>query len=295
MVFPNSRQQHAPAMNVLCPICQSPSALMAHHPETDLYRCKQCTHAFSHLEAMREFEQYEDNYFDVEHRRWFDHPNTALFARIAKAIPPGASVLDAGCGRGDFLRYLTEHRPDLRLSGIDLSSNQSVDGIRFLQGDIMQTGIHECFDAIVSLTVIEHISDVTGFVQRIHDLINPGGIAIMMTNNEGSLLYSLARAGYHLGVPLAFNRLYSRHHLHHFTRESFRMALRRGGFSIESDFVHAPPLAAIDIPVQGKIADAVLRGGAWILFKVGAVTGRNHLQTIVGRAVALPQFDVGSC
>jgi 2-polyprenyl-3-methyl-5-hydroxy-6-metoxy-1,4-benzoquinol methylase len=257
---------------------------MAHHPETDLYRCKRCTHAFSHLEVMREFERYEDNYYDVEHRRWFDHPNTALFERIAKSIPPGASVLDVGCGRGDFLRYLTQTRPDLRLSGIDLSSNQSVDGIRFLQGDIMLTGIDECFDAIVSLAVIEHISGVTEFVQRIHDLINPGGIAIVMTLNEGSLLYGLARAGYHLGVPLVFNRLYSRHHLHHFTRKSFRTALRNGGFSIESDFVHAAPLAAIDLPVQGKVADAILRGGTWILFKAGAVTGRNYLQTIVGRA-----------
>ena len=288
MVFPNSRQQHAPAMNVPCPICQSPSAFFAHHPETDLYRCRRCTHAFSHLEAMQEFERYDDNYYDTAHKRWFNHPNTALFERIAKAIPPGASVLDAGCGQGDFLRYLRKHRPDLRLSGIDLSFNPSVDGIRFLQGDIMQTGVYERFDAIVSLAVIEHVSDVTGFVQRIHDLVNPGGIAIVMTLNEGSLLYGLARAGYHLGVPLVFNRLYSRHHLHHFTRESFRLVLRRGGFSIESDFVHAAPLAAIDLPVQGKVADAVLRGGTWVLFRLDALTDRNYLQTIIGRSVASP-------
>ena len=288
MVFPNSRQRHPPAMNVLCPICQSPSAFMAHHPETDLYRCRRCTHAFSHLEAMQEFERYDDNYYDTVHKRWFNHPNTALFERIAKAIPPSASVLDAGCGRGDFLRYLRQHRPDLRLFGIDLSSNQSVDGIRFLQGDIMQMRIDERFDVIVSLSVIEHISDAAGFARCLHALINPGGLAIVTTVNENSLLYGVARMGRRLGVPLAFNRLYSHHHLHHFTRKSFRTVLRNGGFSIESDFVHAAPLAAIDLPVQGKVADAMLRGGTWVLFRVGALTDRNYLQTIIGRSVASP-------
>ena len=66
--------------------------------------------------------------------------------------------------------------------------------------------------------------------------------------------------------------------------------LRSGGFSIESEFVHAAPLAAMDIPVQGKVADAVLRGGVWVLFRVGALTGRNYLQTIIGRAVAAPKM-----
>lgn len=269
-----------------CPICHFPSNLMAHHSEADLYRCSQCTHAFSHLEAMREFEQYEEKYYDVDHKRWFDHPNRALFSRIATYIPSGASVLDVGCGRGDFLRFLSEHRTDLHLSGIDLSLNQNVNGIHFIRGDIMQTDIHEPVDVIVSLAVIEHISDVGMFVRRLHGLLKPRGLVIVMTLNESSLVYGLARMGRRLGIPLAFNRLYSRHHLHHFTRESLRAVLRNGGFSIESDFVHAAPLRAIDIPVQSKVADAVLRSGMWVLCNVGQATGRNYLQTVIGRAVA---------
>lgn len=264
---------------------------MARHPETDLYRCCHCTHAFSHLEVMREFERYESNYYDIEHRRWFDHPNTALFARIAAAIPAAASVLDAGCGRGDLLRYLKRVRPDLHLCGIDLSANHDCDGIQFMRGDIMQTEIRESFDAVVSLAVIEHISDVAGFVDRLRALARSGGIVIVMTVNESSLLYALARAGNLLGFPLAFNRLYSRHHLHHFTRESLRTILRSRGFSVESEIVHNAPLAAIDIPAQGKLADAVLRSAMWVLCRVGDLTGRSYLQTIIARREVLPEND----
>ena len=278
------QRDHSPIENAYCPICHSSSKFMAHHPETDLYRCTRCGHAYSHLDSMQEFEHYGDDYYDVDHKQWFDHPNIGLFARVAETIPRGASLLDVGCGRGDFLRYLRHHRQDLRLSGIDLNANQTEKGIRLIQGDITQTEIQERFDAVVSLAVIEHISDVTGFLRRVYALIKPGGMAVIMTLNDDSLLYALARLGNRIGVPLAFNRLYSRHHLHHFTRESFRTAVRMGGFSIESDFVHAAPLQAIDIPAQNRALNSVLRCGVWIVFRVGAVTGRNYLQTIVARS-----------
>ena len=273
-------------MEVLCPICGSGSVLMARHPETDLYRCRRCTHAFSYLNSVREFEQYQSSYFEEDHKRWFDHPNTPLFRHIAEVIPNGASVLDVGCGQGHFLRYLHGIRPDLRLCGIDLSNNPETDGIRFLQGDIMLAEIPETFDAVVSLATIEHIADVGGFTERLRALAKPNGIVAVMTLNESSILYGLARAGHRLHVSLAFNRLYSRHHLNHFTRESLRTLLRGRGLIVDSEIVHNPPLAAIDIPVDGKVADAVFRSAMWALCKAGDLTNRSYLQTIICRAPA---------
>ena len=259
---------------------------MAHHPETELYRCRRCTHAFSYLGSVREFEQYQSSYFDEEHQRWFDHPNTSLFRHIAGVIPTAASVLDVGCGQGHFLRYLRGIRPDLRLCGIDLSPNPGAGGIQFLQGDIMQAEIRETFDAVVSLATIEHIADVGRFTERLRAWTRPNGIVVVMTLNESSLLYALARAGHRLHVPLAFNRLYSRHHLNHFTRESLRTLLRGRGLVVDSELVHNPPLAAIDIPVSSKLADAVLRSAVWALCKAGDLTNRSYLQTIICRAPA---------
>jgi 2-polyprenyl-3-methyl-5-hydroxy-6-metoxy-1,4-benzoquinol methylase len=255
---------------------------MAKHPEADLYRCPVCTHCFSDPESV-EMEPYTAEYFDEHHQRWFAHPNTSLFRRIAATLPMGASLLDVGCGRGDFLRYLRAHRPDLELTGIDLSPNHETPGIRFLQGDFLTTAIGGRFDAVVSLAVIEHVVDIRAFVDRLKSLVKTGGSVTVMTLNESSLLFALARTGKQLGVPLAFDRLYSRHHLHHFTRNSLRALLEGGGFRIELDLTHNAPLAAIDIPVTNRVADAILRSGMWVLCRIGDATGRAYLQTMTCR------------
>ncbi|HET9162858.1 MAG TPA: class I SAM-dependent methyltransferase [Solirubrobacterales bacterium] len=250
---------------------------MPRHPDSDLYRCASCSHAFG---FPREHETYDDDYYEIEHRRWFDHPNTALFDQIAEAIPPASAVLDAGCGKGDFLRHLHAQRQDLKLTGLDFTANENTNGIRYLQGDVMTLDPGK-FDAVVSLAVIEHIPDVTEFVRRLYSFVRPGGVVAIMTVNESSLLYRLARATRPV-TPITFNRLYSAHHVHHFTRQSLESLLQSRGARIERSWTHNMPLAAIDIPAEG-IAGAVLRAGMWGVCVAGDRTGMAYLQTVIAR------------
>jgi 2-polyprenyl-3-methyl-5-hydroxy-6-metoxy-1,4-benzoquinol methylase len=250
---------------------------MPPHPDSDLYRCTSCSHAFG---FPREHETYDDDYYEVEHRRWFEHPNTDLFDQIATAIPRSSAVLDAGCGKGDFLRHLHAQRPDLKLTGLDLTANENTNEIRYLQGDVMSLDPGS-FDAVVSLAVIEHIPDVTDFVQRLYSFVRPGGVVAIMTVNESGLLYRLARAT-RPAMPITFNRLYSAHHVHHFTRQSLESLLRSYGAEIECSWTHNMPLAAIDIPADG-VAGAVLRAGMWGVRVAGDRTGTAYLQTVIAR------------
>lgn len=137
------------------------------------------------------------------------------------------------------------------------------------------------FDAAVSLAVIEHIPEVVGFVQRLHSFVRPGGVVVIMTVNESSLLYRLARAA-RPAAPITFNRLYSAHHVHHFNRSSLELLLRSHGMQPEHSWTHNMPLAAIDIPANG-VAGAVLRGGMWGVCAVGDWTETAYLQTVVTR------------
>src|SRR5262249_19249733 len=139
------------------------------------------------------------------------------------------------------------------------------------------------FDTVVSLAVIEHVGDVLGFVDRIAKLAKPGGIFAIMTLNDGSLLYDLARLGKQMDISLAFNRVYSRHHLHHFTRGSLRTVLEGRGLKIEAEFVHNAPMAAIDIPVDNPVAEVMLRCITWGIFVAGEITGKSSLQTVFAR------------
>jgi 2-polyprenyl-3-methyl-5-hydroxy-6-metoxy-1,4-benzoquinol methylase len=265
-----------------CPICNKTALFMAHHPEANIYRCAACTHAFSDPRSMAAQESYTHEYYDHIHRRWFEHPNLALFRSLAALVRPGASVLDVGCGRGDFLRYVQAVHPTAKLTGIDYTANSDA-SIRFVQGDVSTAHFSETFDVIVSLAVIEHVLDCGGFVHRLHELARPGGTVAVMTLNESGLLYRLARAGRAAGIPLAFDRLYSRHHLHHFTRQSLRQLLTSFGFQIDRHFDHNAPLRAMDLPVTNVYLDGTLRAGLGALWITGKLSGRSYLQTAVCR------------
>ena len=254
---------------------------MPSHPEAELFRCTRCSHAFTRPESIRDPERYEAAYFEEDHRRWFEHPNIELFERILSSVPKGASVADVGCGRGDFLRFAHSRRPDLALTGIDLSENPADSGIHFIRGDILKLDIATRFDVVVSLAVIEHVAEVRSFAQRIQQLAKSSGMVIVMTLNDGSLLYSAGRLGRSVGIPLAFNRLYSVHHLHHFTRASLSNLLADNGCIVREHWDHNAPVGAMDLPVRSLWLDSILRIGLRALWVAGKATRRSYLQTIV--------------
>jgi len=288
---------------VVCPICSSAARFMGDHPEASLFRCATCSHCFSVPNSPNKAEEYGDGYFEDEHRRWFENPNFWLFDRIARIIPGDGCtrrVLDVGCGRGDFLRYIARCRPDLQLTGIDLAAAPPAEGIRFLKGDILTTKIDERFDVVVCLAVIEHVGDIRTFAERLIELTRPGGYVCVMTVNEASVLYWLARTLRRAGFTLAFDRLYSKHHLHHFTAKSLARLFDRPELNLQTAYLHNGLLAATDVPASSAAIAHALRVGVAGVMAVGWLLRRMYLQTVVYQklpAVQLshfPAYDLGS-
>ncbi len=265
---------------VVCPVCKSPAAFAYSHPEADIYRCQACTHAFSDQKSLRRFEEYSAEYYDAAHKNWFENPNFSLFEWIERQIPlTAASVIDVGCGRGQFLDYLRQKRPSLRLVGVDLSTNSDRDGIQFLCGDVLEFRL-DPFDAVISLATIEHVPDPVTFASSLHDLCNPGGVAFVMTLDDGSLLYRASRAARMFGISVAFDRLYSSHHLQHFTHRSLVSLLENAGFQVRRSHHHSVPLKALDLPVS-PLARPVFLAAVGLLFAAGDLTRLSYLQTIM--------------
>lgn len=250
------------------------------HPEARIFRCGMCTHAFSDPDSLHRLECYSAEYYEEAHRNWFANPNIQLFERIERQIPATCkSVIDVGCGRGQFLDYLRSKRPDIRLVGVDLSENHPRDGIEFHRGDALDLELGT-FDAVVSLATIEHVPDIAGFARRVHDLSNPGGVAFVMTLDDGSLLYRASRLAKLVGMPVGFNRLYSAHHLHHFTNKSLVSLLARAGLQVQRSLHHSVPLKALDLPVSPLFRPLFL-AGVKTVFSVGDLVGLSYLQTIM--------------
>jgi len=250
-----------------------------------IYRCPECTHAFSHTNTMTRFETYEASYYAEEHKNWFLHPNVPLFDWISGRLSRNAtSVIDVGCGKGDFLRYMHQKYPDARLFGIDLSPNPDESGVTYIQGDIINEEIEGTFDAVVSLAVIEHVPDLQAFAKRMMDLCKPGGKVIVMTLTGAGMLYWLARLGKTCGISLAFDRLYSVHHLHHFTPRSLTRLLAGAGLHVEHVHHHNAPLKAIDMPVSHPLLGPALKMAVAGVFLLGELTNGCYLQTVVATA-----------
>jgi 2-polyprenyl-3-methyl-5-hydroxy-6-metoxy-1,4-benzoquinol methylase len=263
-------------------VCNAPAAFLADHPEAALYRCNACTHVFSDPDTIIHGEVYREEYFRDAHRNWFSHPNLTLFRWIVQTIPNTAkSLVDVGCGNGGFLKYVRTQIPSMHLVGVDIVPNQEIEGISFHQVDALEANLGEKFDVVVSQAVIEHVPDLTKFISQLARLCNDGGQVFVMTLNNDSLLYMTARLLKRFGISIAFNRLYSAHHVHHFTSRSLQTALARGGLRTVNVRHHNAPLDAIDIPTSVPIIRGVLLAGVAMLFVLGLPFRRCYLQTVV--------------
>lgn len=269
-----------------CPVCGGQCVFAFAHPEGDIHRCIACTHRFTDPNSLRGMEKYTASYFEETHRNWFDNPDLKLFGWIEQRLPRDAkSIVDVGCGRGQFLDFMKDQRPGIASVGVDISPNISRKGIIFYRGDICELDLGR-FDCLVSLQVIEHIADVQRFAARLRELTKPGGTIVISTITEDSILFWLARTARRFHWPVVFDRLYSAHHLQHFRRRSLARLIADHGFRIEQTLIHNPPLRAIDTPVMPAILrpfiGAILAG----LLIAGTLSGRSYLQTIVATKVA---------
>lgn len=153
---------------------------------------------------------------------WFQARRQVLGAVLdGLDLPPGARVLEVGCGPGGNLALLSRYgaveglEPDepsrayaQATAGVPVHSGGLPNDLPFEPGG---------FDLIAALDVMEHVADDAGTAQALHALLKPGG-------------YLLAT------VP-AYGWMWSRHDaLHHHQRRyegrGFRRLLTGAGFRL---------------------------------------------------------------
>jgi SAM-dependent methyltransferase len=113
--------------------------------------------------------------------RSFTHLSPHLNAAILAATPVGGgSVLDIGCGAGGTSLAIATARPDLAVTGIDLSpaliaiAAERVPQARFHIADAAQDAIDGWFDLIVSRHGVMFFADPVAAFQRLRTLAEPG-------------------------------------------------------------------------------------------------------------------------
>jgi SAM-dependent methyltransferase len=144
-------------------------------------------------------------------------------------------VIDVGCGKGSFLKVLTDLYPQVRGLGIDPSyeENQSTittsnlsnlqSNLHFIQDIFKQEYVTEQPALVICRHVLEHIPQPTNFLKSIH-----------------SALSAFPNTPFFLEVPdltwILENQAFwdfCYEHCNYFTIDSFRITLESSGFNVE--------------------------------------------------------------
>ena len=204
---------------------------------------------------------------------------------------PHSTLIDVGCGDGAFLNFASGyHSFDLfRVVGIDLTATPMQGKVELIKCDFRDYVFDEKFDYVVSFAVIEHVSDVRLFLEKLQAICCENGHIVIMTINEASTLYSFAKALRFLGVRTPMERLYDSHHIHHFTASSFEVLVNRTpGLLIRKRLYHNIAMRAVDFPYKSVLVRGLAKLAVRLAFLLGnGFTKKTYLQTYFLQKVKL--------
>jgi 2-polyprenyl-3-methyl-5-hydroxy-6-metoxy-1,4-benzoquinol methylase len=111
------------------------------------------------------------------------------FDSIIEEFPPEGEVLDVGCGYGTFCIMLSEKRPKIKITGIELDKDRVIKAknriksldIELLNADATNFEIGKNFDIIICLDLIHHIpyENHACLLNNLNKQLKRGGLLIV--------------------------------------------------------------------------------------------------------------------
>ena len=152
---------------------------------------------------------------------------------LVEQLTENRSLLDIGCGTGDFLTELQNNQwtvQGMEPNGGAREKAESKLGITISQDQSLQSFDDATMDVISMWHVLEHVPDPMETVSHLHRILNPGGYAVIAVPNfrsKDAELYGAHWAAY--DVP---------RHLFHFAQSGMKGLFEGHGFS----FIKTAPM-----------------------------------------------------
>lgn len=108
----------------------------------------------------------------------------------AQIVHKGASVLDVGCGKGEFKKFI----PESDFTGLEFSPEAvkvgTANGCYILNQSVEEHAAQHPnkYDFVTAFQVLEHVRNVAEFLRSCADCVKPGGKLIIAVPSEESFL-----------------------------------------------------------------------------------------------------------
>lgn len=214
--------------------------------KVEVLRCKACGHGVTtprlpdvaFLYAGRESQDYQPDAKGLS-ALIKDCAFRLQARKLVRQLPAKPrSVLDFGCGSGQFTRVLGDVLASARVVGSDFHETPPVglkDKIYTAMAELTPNAM--AFDVVIAMHVLEHDDDTTGLLKRIVAMARPGGIVIIEVPHVDCLWNRL------LGKK--WDAWYVPYHRTHFTRASLRHYLQAVGLEIVA-------MHDVTVPTMGR-------------------------------------------
>ena len=119
----------------------------------------------------------------------------APLRRAVNRLPAASTVLEPGCGTGNYVCALGESRPGLRYVGLDLSgpmlhhARARRSPVRFVRADAaVAFPFRDATCALVfAVDVVHHLDSLPRFFQEVRRVLGSGGRLIIVTDSEQTM------------------------------------------------------------------------------------------------------------
>lgn len=208
---------------MVCQVCNSNNVgILYKLRNRDVYKCRNCDLEF--LINKNKFE-YNEDYYKKEYFN-ISHDIFGFFNDISERleIKSGYSIIDIGCGKGDYLSHLY-----MRYPGIILFANDIVDIIdekirkniiNFYKGDVSEIIFKRKFNIITLWDLFEHLDKPVDLLIKLKLISKKDGKIFIYTVNSNTLIRTIAAFFYNIGFPNFINKLYPPYHLYYFNEKN---------------------------------------------------------------------------